>query len=98
MPTYEYVTSPFGDGGYVKATPRKIMLNAITDSNSKIQNLKILGKKFQLTPNIMKTTKAYIEDTLDRHLLDMIVEERAKPWQQMITDIDLENEQKMRQL
>ena len=92
------MTLKFGDGGYVKATcPRIIMLNAVTDSNSKILNLKILGKKFQLTPNIMETTKAYIDDIEGRQLLDMIVETRAKPFQQMITDIDLANEKKMRQ-
>ena len=93
------MTFKFGDGGYVKAPcSRIIILNAITDSNSKILNLKILGKKFQLTPNIMKTTKAYINDNDVRVFLDILVDNWAKPRQQMIALIDLANEKKMRQL
>ena len=93
------MTLKFGDGGYVKAACERVaILNAVTDSNSKILNLKILGKKFQLTPNIMNTTKAYINEYGERLLLDSVVDTWAKPRQRMITLIDLANEKKMRQL
>ena len=99
MPTLEYLTLQYGDNGYCKATCSKlIILNAVKINYHKVLNLKILGKKFQLTPEIMDTTKAFMDDPVERDILDLVAARSAKPRKEMIRKIDLTNEQKMKKL
>ena len=75
MPTTDYMRYKFGDSGYVKAPcPGTIILNAVTCNNSKMLKLKIIGRKFMLTPKIMQTTKTYMNDPVERGMLDMVAD------------------------
>ena len=99
MPTFEYITCRFGDNGFCKApSAETIILNAVACNNSKVLNLKILGKKFQFTPSILETTKAYMDDDDMRGFVDMLAERWAKPRKQMLELIDRANKKRMIQL
>ena len=93
MPTMKYLTSQYGDSGFVKANcSDEIILNAITCKNSKLLSLKFCAKKILLTPEIMEKTKDYIMLEDVRDLLDVfagrLTKSKSETVKRMIAQIN----------